>query len=157
MQDFFCKQSCVPFPISSSVGFIFQAGKGETNTHVSHTDAAVPLMGTPSVVQGLFHGQKVKPALLHTAPTHRHCSCSHPRSTALPNIPGLHMEPALPHKTPSHTPKPEQENVQETLCTAWIPADPLPTDPHPDSLFQPCSHTGEQQLGSSQACQTNLS
>lgn len=109
-------------------------------------------MGTPSVVQGLFHGLKVKPALLQTAPTHRHCSCSHPRSTALPNIPGLHMEPALPHKTSSHTPKPEQENVQETLCTAWIPA-----DPHPDSLFQPCSHTGEQQLGSSQACQTNLS
>lgn len=77
-----------------------------------------------------------------------------PTLRALLSIPGSCMEPALPHKTSSHTPKPEQENVQETVSTAWIPADP---HPYTDSLFQPCSHTGEQQLGSSHACQTDFS
>lgn len=59
----------------------------------------------PSHIEVCLHGQ-IQPALLQTAAIHRHCSCSHPQSIALPNIPGLCMEPALPHKTSSHTPKP---------------------------------------------------
>lgn len=37
MEEFFCKQACVPFPMHNVVGLIFQAGKGEPNTCVFPT------------------------------------------------------------------------------------------------------------------------
>lgn len=37
MQEFFFKQACVPSPMHSAVGLIFQGGKGETNTCVFPT------------------------------------------------------------------------------------------------------------------------
>lgn len=119
--------------------------RGTKHMCVSHTDAAALLMGTPFILQGLFARTESNTLCCKLQLfTGTDCFCSHPQGMALPNILGLHMEPALPHKTSSQTPKPEQENVKETLSSVWIPADPHPCT---DRLLQTCSHTGEQKQG----------
>lgn len=139
-----------------------QAEKGETNPQVF--PAPTPMLRcslraeSPLDFKDCLHELGVEPAVLQTAAIHTHCCCSHPRIVVLPNIPGSHVAPALPHNTSPHTPNPEREKAQETLPSLGSSKSrSIYTLPLPASWRQPCSCIGGQQLGGPQSCQTNLS